>query len=147
MAQRKFSLEFSAGGIVVKNDKREGRKFLLIKDSYGHWTWPKGKIDKGESVTDAALREIREETGLSEVAIAKQIGKSQYYYQWKGTLIFKTVYLFVCKLLKDQPLTIQTEEIQAGRWFSPEVAIEHVDYKGAKEMVKEALRVAKQLRI
>lgn len=53
MAER----EFSAGGIVMRWE-RQKPKVLLIKDSYGRWTWPKGNIDKGESSKDAAIREI-----------------------------------------------------------------------------------------
>ena len=40
---------------------------LLIKDPYGKWTWPKGKIDKGESSFGAAKREVEEETGLKNI--------------------------------------------------------------------------------
>ena len=58
--------EFSAGGIVVK-DNGDVINLLLIKDSYGRWTWPKGKLEKDESPEDAAIREIGEETGLKNI--------------------------------------------------------------------------------
>ncbi len=55
MAER----EFSSGGIIIKF-RNSKISVLLIKDPYGRWTWPKGKIDKGESSLDAAKREVEE---------------------------------------------------------------------------------------
>lgn len=135
--------EFSAGGIVIK---RYGGniKVLLIKDSYGRWTWPKGKIDKGESVAEAAIREVREETGLRSVEAIKQIDRTQYFYRRSGKLIFKTVYIFLFRLLKNEGLRIQTEEIRAGKWFSPREALGRVDYKGSKKILKKAVDLFKK---
>ncbi|GAG48071.1 unnamed protein product, partial [marine sediment metagenome] len=86
--------EFSAGGIVLKREK--GRlKILLIKDGYGRWAWPKGNIGKGELSEDAALREIEEETGLKKLRIVEKIDRINYFYRLHGTVIYKTVYLFL----------------------------------------------------
>ena len=81
MAER----EFSAGGIVVK---RQGRGFdvLLIKDSYGRWSWPKGHIERDEKSADAALREIEEEVGLKNLRILGKAGRSNYFYRLEGKL-------------------------------------------------------------
>lgn len=134
--------EFSSGGIVIK--RRGGNlRVLLIKDSYGHWTWPKGKIDKGESKDRAAIRELREETGLQAIEILKEIDKTEYFYRLKGRLIFKTVYIYLFRLLKEEKLRIQTAEIQAGSWFSTEEALERVDYKGSKKILKKAIDIFK----
>jgi len=134
--------EFSAGGIVIK--KRGGNlQVLLIKDSYGHWTWPKGKIEEGESTAEAAIRELGEETGLRAVEVLKQIDKTEYFYRLKGRLIFKTVYIYLFRLLKEEKLTIQTAEIQDGSWFSTEEAMERVGYKGSKKILKKAIEAFK----
>jgi len=134
--------EFSAGGIVIK---RHGGNLqvLLIKDSYGHWTWPKGKIEEGESTAEAAVRELGEETGLRAVEILKEIDKTEYFYRLKGRLIFKTVYIYLLRSLKEEKLKIQTAEIQAGSWFSTEEALERVDYKGSKKILKKAIDIFK----
>jgi 8-oxo-dGTP pyrophosphatase MutT (NUDIX family) len=132
MAER----EFSAGGVVMK--WVDGKPYvLLIKDSYGRWTWPKGKIDKNESPENAAAREIGEETGLKNIELIDKIGKTQYFYQLKGKLIFKTVYLYVFRLNSNEELKILHKEIQDGAWFEPGEALRKVEYKGAKDFLKK----------
>ena len=60
--------ESSAGGVVVRMD--QGRPlFLLIRDSYGNWGFPKGHLERGERADTAALREVMEETGLRSVSV------------------------------------------------------------------------------
>jgi len=130
--------EFSAGGIVIKR-QRNRLKVLLIKDGYGRWTWPKGKIDKGESPSEAAIREVGEETGLEAVEIIKEIGKNEYFYRRASKLIFKTVYIYLFRHNKDEALKVQTEEIRAARWLSPEEAAGRIDYKGTKQILKKAV--------
>ena len=154
--------EFSAGGIVLKREK--GRlKVLLIKDSYGRWTWPKGNIAKGESNEDAALREIQEETGLKKLRIVEKIDRINYFYRpsslrssglgdpersegsrLHGTLIYKTVYLFLMEVKGREKFKIQTSEIRNAKWFTPEEAVETVAYKGAKQILQKAIEKARK---
>lgn len=135
--------EFSAGGIVVKRERGK-IKVLLIKDGYGRWTWPKGNIGKGESSEDAALREIQEETGLTKLQIIEKIDKINYFYRLHGALIYKTVYLFSIKAKGREKFKIQTSEIQNAKWFTPEEALETVAYKGAKEILKKAIKKVRE---
>lgn len=130
--------EFSAGGIVVKKE-RERLRVLLIKDSYGKWTWPKGNIGKGESSEDTALREIEEETGLKDLQIIKKLNKIDYFYRLHGDLIYKTVYLFLMEAKGREKFKIQTSEIKDARWFLADEALETVVYKGAKEILEKAI--------
>jgi len=136
--------EFSAGGIVIKELGTE-IKVLLIKDSYGHWTWPKGHIERGESEERAAAREIEEETGLSAIEKIKHLGVSKYRYRLKGRLIFKTVSIFLFKLTEPQEIKVQTEEIEEAGWFSLEEANGLLDYKGAKETLKKSIAAFKKV--
>jgi len=135
--------EFSAGGIVFKRE-RGGLKVLLIKDGYGRWTWPKGNIGKGESREEAALRETSEETGLKKLRIVEKIDRINYFYRLHGTLIYKTVYLFLMEARGREKFKIQTSEIRDAKWFTPEEALETVAYKGAKEILKKAIERAKK---
>ncbi|MCG2676903.1 NUDIX domain-containing protein [bacterium] len=135
--------EFSAGGIVIKREKSK-IKVLLIKDGYGKWTWPKGNIDKGESSEDAALRETNEETGLKKLRIIEEIDRINYFYRLHGTLIYKTVYLFLMAAKGREKFKIQTSEIQDAKWFIPEEALETVAYKGSKEILKKAIQKTKR---
>lgn len=134
--------EFSAGGIVVR---KKGRVFqvLLIKDSYGRWTWPKGHIDSGEKSHNAALREVKEEVGLKNLRILKKVGRSNYFFRLKEELIFKTVFFFLLEASDKEKLKVQKSEIEDGRWFKPDVALETVEYKGAKGLLAKALKMYK----
>ncbi|MFC1632123.1 NUDIX hydrolase [Candidatus Omnitrophota bacterium] len=137
--------EFSAGGIVVR---KKGRtlEVLLIKDAYGHWSWPKGHIDQGESSKDAAIREIREEVGLSGLAILDKVGRINYFYRLKGDLIFKTVFFFLAETGNDQKLKAQKSEIQAARWFKASLALKTLKYKGTKELLEKAIIKYKEVK-
>lgn len=129
--------EFSSGGIVIRREDND-IFVLLIRDSYSRWTWPKGKIDEGESPSDAAIREIKEETGVN-ARIIKKIGQTQYYYKLNNVLIFKTVYIYLCET-RDTVLKIQYSEIKEGKWLTPEEALKTLEYKDALPLLQKALK-------
>lgn len=135
--------EFSAGGIIFKKEG-EDFKILLIKDSYGRWTWPKGKLDQGESPQEAAIREVGEEAGLTSVRILGKAGESKYFYRFKGTLISKMVQFFVMETGREEKIRIQPSEIQGAEWFSPQDALTAVEYKGANELLQKAIEIYQQ---
>ncbi len=135
--------EFSSGGIVFKYLKQELR-ILLIKDYYGHWTYPKGHIQPGESSVQAALREITEETGLQDLAIIGKVGRNNYFFRLSAELIFKTVDFFLIEAEGQEKIVVQKNEIEAARWFKPQAALKKVDYKGAEEMLKKAIKIYEQ---
>jgi len=132
--------QFSAGGIVVKGEK-ENLKVLLIKDRFGHWTWPKGHIKKGETPDQAALREIREETGQKKLEIIKELGRQEYWFTQDAKKIFKTVYVFLIKSLENEELKKQTSEIQDARWFLPPEAIETIEYEGSRQLLEMGMNL------
>ncbi|MDD5681151.1 MAG: NUDIX hydrolase, partial [Candidatus Omnitrophica bacterium] len=125
----KVEREISSGGVVIKNTIA-GIKILLIRDPYGKWTWPKGKLDKGETALDAAIREIREETGLRDIKEISKVGSTNYFYKRDGKLIYKTVYVYLFKANGEENLVIQKAEIDDGEWVSEEEASSRVSYKG-----------------
>ena len=141
----KAQKEFSSGGIVITLH-RSTIRILLIKDPYGRWTWPKGKIDKGETHIGAAKREIREETGLKDIQTVSRIGHINYYYKRRKSLIYKTVYLYLFESSGKKALSIQKTEIADGKWFSEEEALSKIGYKGTKKFLKKAIRVFKRHR-
>jgi len=133
---------YSAGGIVVRKNKDKS-EILLIKDSYGRWTWPKGHIEKGEKPEETALREISEESGLTDIKIIKRLGEQNYYFTLKGSRVFKTVYIFLVALIGSKKLCIQKSEIKEGRWFSPEEALLKIEYRGSKSILRKGIKIWK----
>ena len=130
--------QHAAGGIVIRKDNGK-TEVLLIKDSYGRWIWPKGHIEKGETIERAAAREISEETGLTRLRVIGKIGKQEYYFTLHGTKILKTVDIFLVETDPGARLVVQTSEIQDARWFSPEEALEKIEYEGSRALLEKAL--------
>lgn len=136
MAER----HFAAGGVIIKREIA-GLKVLLIKDSYGHWTWPKGHTEEGETPEETAVREISEETGLEKLKVLELLGKQEYYYTLGGKRIFKTVHVFLVEAAGDEPLRVQAEEIEEARWFDPEEALDTIEYKGSRDLLEKGLDI------
>jgi len=132
---RKTKLEISSGGVVFRKTE-SGLKILLIKDSYGRWTLPKGKIEQGETPQDAAIREIQEETGLTNLKIVDKLGKIKYFYRMHGQPIFKIVYNFLIESKKGQ--LKPNYEIQDARWFNKIEAPKKGAYKNTRAILHKA---------
>ena len=69
--------------------------FLLIRDSYQNWGFPKGHLESGERAEDAALREVREETGIDDLALRGQIETIDWYFRFRGQLIHKVCHFYL----------------------------------------------------
>lgn len=134
MAER----QFAAGGPVIKKDS-ERLEVLLIKDSYGRWTWPKGHIESGETPEQAALREVSEETGLKEIEIEKELGRQEYRFRLEGKLVFKTVHVFLLKASPGESLNMQVSEVRDARWFTPEEASRKIEYEGSRALLEKGI--------
>jgi len=103
--KKKLKCIYAAGGIVCYKEQ-----YLYIHRK-GHWDLPKGKIEKGEKIEAAALREVEEECGIQNLRIKHAIGSSFHVYQENKDLILKETYWFEMEYLGDNPeLNPQTEE-------------------------------------
>ena len=135
--------QFAAGGVVVRKEG-DSIKVLLIKDSYGHWTWPKGHIEEGETPQEAALREVAEETGVNRTEIIEKIGTQEYNFMFGDTKTFKTVHIFLIEDKGDGELVPQAEEISLAEWFTPEEALEKIEYEGSRDKLEKAIKIYKE---
>jgi len=104
----------ASGGIVFNED---GAILAIFRK--GFWDLPKGKIEKGESNKDAALREVKEECGVSYLSLIKKADVSYHVYREKGRKILKkSIWYFMYS--NDGSLTPQTEEdIEIVQWIKP----------------------------
>lgn len=154
--------EISAGGVVIRN--REGDWWLaaielpvaqvakeeepperaLKAKSKPVLCLPKGLVDPGEKPIDAAVREVREETGLTAVPITK-LADSKYVYvrSWgDGERFFKIVSFYLLRYVSGRIDDIAPEmriEVARARWVRLEDAPALLAYKGEKEMARKAL--------
>ena len=132
------STEFSAGGVVV----RDGQCVVIVPvkraaDGSKVLALPKGHPEEGESASEAALREVREEAGV-ETALVEKLGDARYWYMRKGKRIAKVVAFFLLDYVGGDPAD-HDHEVEHARWMPLEDAARELTYKGEREMVARAL--------
>lgn len=105
----------TAAGGLVENEKGE----VLLIFRRGKWDLPKGKLDKGETLEQCAVREVQEETGLKEVALKKPLVITYHTYDEFGKHILKDSHWFLMKAKNNQLLIPQTDEdIHELKWVN-----------------------------
>src|SRR3954454_2724582 len=125
--------EFSAGGVVV----RDGDCIVIVPTRRARGNTrvlalPKGHPEGKESGADAALREIREETGV-EARLVKKLGDVRYWYQREGRRIAKVVSFFLFEHVSGDPAG-DPVEVEEARWMSLEEAARALTYRGERGM-------------
>lgn len=111
---RHFDLIEAAGGII-QNEKKE----LLFIYRLDKWDLPKGKVEKNEGIKDCAVREVEEETGVTNVIIEQKIGETYHTYNAYGKHFLKTTHWFYMTCISKQNLVPQTEEnIDQIKWVA-----------------------------
>ncbi len=125
-------------GVIPVVKKEEGFLFLLIKHQKGHWAFPKGHPEVGETETQTALRELAEETGITDCRIHEDISFSEnYQFEKDGEIYDKTNTYFLC-LADDSKVTIQEKEIADYKWANYDEALETITFPQAKKVLAEA---------
>ncbi len=122
--------------------RRDGRpEILLLRHTSGRWMLPKGTIEERETPEEVALREVREETGLSRVRVVADLGEERYSFYWRADRMYydKTVRYFLLEFLGDEEPRPQAEEgFVACEWVSPDEALARITYKETREVVRRA---------
>ena len=138
-AKKKGGLKFekSAGGVVVRFQESAAR-FLLIRDGYGHWGFPKGHLERGERADTAALREVMEETGLRQVSVVGSIAAIEWRFRFRGRLIQKHCEFFLMESSAGDTKPQKSEGITDCRWATISEAHELLDYENARGVLTQA---------
>ncbi len=137
--------EFSAGGVVY----RRGRGAWMVclgarrrpEDGALVWSLPKGHVEDGESTVDAALREVREETGLTTV-VDELLGDVTYWYvrrdpEGKPLRVLKRVRFFLMRQ-RGGRFADRDKEMDAVRWFPIAEAVDVIPYANERTLVQRA---------
>jgi 8-oxo-dGTP diphosphatase len=119
----------AAGGVIRRKD---GAIAVVHRPRYDDWSLPKGKLDPGETWEEAALREVREETGL-RCTLGLELTPT-FYHDRKGRSKAVRYWLMDVKGGKFEP----NDEVDELRWLSPKQAAKLLTYPRDAELAKEA---------
>ena len=128
-----------SGGVVVFREGSDGRRYLLLRHANGgHWSFPKGHLEKGESARDAAVRELTEETGLKhERFLADFRERVHYTYQGEGARIEKAVVYFLASVNQFTPVSLSDEHLDY-EWLPFGKAVNKLTYDNDVEILRKA---------
>jgi 8-oxo-dGTP pyrophosphatase MutT (NUDIX family) len=118
----------AAGGVVVRN----GEVALVHRPRYDDWTLPKGKVDRGESYEEAAVREVQEETGV-RARLVRELPSTNYRVSGRP----KVVRYWLMDVEHEGPFTPNDETDQL-RWVSPDEALRLLTYDRDRDVLASA---------
>jgi 8-oxo-dGTP pyrophosphatase MutT (NUDIX family) len=127
--------KLAAGGVVIEVIYDQPIRVLLVhRPQYDDWSFPKGGVDKDESIEDAALREVFEETGL-KCRIIRKLAEARYRYRTRrGAVRPKAVHYFLMEPVSGQ-ITTDGEEVDSAEWFDTADAEKRLSYDLDKEIL------------
>ena len=131
----------SAGAIILR--EIDGQLKIALaqrKRESKSWVLPKGHIEPGETLEQAALREIHEEAGLTRVQLLTYLGSMQRETRKDGQNMRKTIHYYLAYALPVAEPELPLEEgfAEAG-WFSPQETLERLPYEQEKDFLREHL--------
>ena len=122
----------SAGGLVV-----EGERILLISTQDGRrWQLPKGHIEPGESPEQAAVREVREETGVTGRVLAALPGVEYWFIERGQRRVHKQVEYFLLAYISGDAADFDRDEVSGAQWFSWEEGIDKLSFDNERRVVR-----------
>jgi len=128
--------ETSAGIVLFRKENLE-KLFLLLHYPSGHWDFVKGKMEKGESTHETAIRETKEETGITDITFLENFEEwIEYDFQWKRELVQKKVVFFLAET-KTKEVKISHEHLNYT-WVNYNEAMEKTTFDNAKTVLTKA---------
>ncbi len=122
--------EKSCGAVIF-----DGDKVLVIHQVAGHWGFPKGHVEEGETEIETAVREIKEETNL-DVEINDNFRFVERYSPKPG--IEKDVVFFIAKKIGGE-IKVQEEEVSETQWLTPAEAMEKLTFNTSKNILRKVM--------
>ena len=130
-------IEETSAGIVLFRKEKSKKLFLLLHYPSGHWDFVKGKMEKGESTHQTAIRETEEETGITDIAFIEDFEEwIEYNFQYQGELVNKKVVFFLAET-KTEDVKISHEH-QNYAWMDYNTSMEKTTFDNAKTVLTKA---------
>ncbi len=141
--EKKKIVEHKSASAVIYLVKKDKVKIILLKKKGGAWVLPKGHIEEGESTEEAALRESKEEAGLSKGKIVKLLQKNFYTFEpnYGFAKHKKTVILYLVKADRISFEPMKYEGFEKVKSFDGEDAVKKAFYNSEKTAIKKALKI------
>ncbi|MGY8776589.1 MAG: NUDIX hydrolase [Longimicrobiales bacterium] len=131
------TIETSAGGVVIR--MIEGvRHVLIILDPYKKWGLPKGHVEGEETPEQAAVREVTEETGLTDLRPSEELVTIDWHFRARGRKVHKYTTFFLMYSDTGEPVPETGEGITECEWVPLHLAHQRISYENASEVVQIA---------
>jgi ADP-ribose pyrophosphatase YjhB (NUDIX family) len=133
-------VEKSAGGIVLREIDGVTHA-LVIRDPYRNWGLPKGHLEDSETSAAAALREVAEETSLTDLRLGRELVTIDWHFRARGIQIHKFTTFYLMYSDQGDPIPEKAEGISDCLWVPLMEADKKITYDNAGEVMKVAQRV------
>lgn len=131
-------------GIVPLLQRQGKDHFLVVQHQAGHWGFPKGHAEAGETEVETACREFEEETGIHNYRLIEPTPFQEVYtLTKKGQIITKTVTYFLA-LVQSEQVQCQAKEIRDYDWLPLEAALERITYSQSKQLLLQVEQYLQQ---
>jgi len=133
-------IEETSSGVVLFRKENDKILFLLLHYPSGHWDFVKGKMEKGETPNQTAIRETQEETGITDVKFLENFEEwIQYNFQFEGELVNKKVVFFLGET-KTKDIKISNEHLNYI-WMDYKTAMERTTFDNAKTVLSKSYKL------
>ena len=133
-------IEERSAGIVLFRKEESKKLFLLLHYPSGHWDFVKGKMEKGESTHQTAIREAKEETGITDITFIENFEEwIEYNFKHQGELVQKKVVFFLAET-KTKEIKISHEH-SGYIWMDYNSSMEKTTFDNAKTVLTKAQKL------
>lgn len=133
--------ETTAGGIAYRlNPASKKLEFLMVQDARDRWTIPKGHVEEGENTKQTALREIKEETGLTDIVLKSWLGKNNFRFRRQNSLILMVTHIYLAEARSNTDNLVPEDWMNGIQWFPAEEAVKKIAYENVSILMELAIK-------